>query len=625
MRLRLLTAAISVAMVFTFAAPMTASAAGTTTWTAPHTAKAPDPAVAKVGAHSAASTSVHYLGGDLVTMRNMEFNAITSATTPAAKLAAAEQYQALGVFGSEINDDPDPYWWNYFYNVWAATQEGAVPAPNSDVVLLYGAGSPMQADVVTSEAYGGTSATLSVRPDVLYGNDPVGGVSYDDLIADLPENKDASLQNDYDPPQAKHDTSSLYKMSDSLYGLANAMTAAGKEGRYGDPFEIARQYEEYLKGMQRYILSKIADNTITKKTFVLINPYPDSEGLFQAYDISMGSGTASTVRGNEYLLNTATNLLGTTLSGKTKLTAEEIVTADIIVTAGAQLGQGQTAMTVDQVKAELEEALGQGSTVTKPILAITPTTTFGIIMNSCENIFGIPFFNGFFYPEVIDPVQDTMYLMENFWHISDDAVLASLAANAFENATLPANYDRTAKISAYSAAATGAKITAGLAYEVTIADLQLNADKITAPADGWFKLPDGSYKYFTAGKAKTGWVQDGGKWYYLKSPNGVMATGWAQDGSKWYYLTASGAMKTGWQKDGSKWYYLTASGAMKTGWQKDGSKWYYLTSPSGAMKTGWQKDGSKWYYLDSSGKMVTGTKKIGSKTYKFNTSGVWVA
>ena len=40
-----------------------------------------------------------------------------------------------------------------------------------------------------------------------------------------------------------------------------------------------------------------------------------------------------------------------------------------------------------------------------------------------------------------------------------------------------------------------------------------------------------------------------------------MQTGWLQDGGTWYYLNSSGAMETGWLQDGGKWYYLKGSGA----------------------------------------------------------------
>ena len=116
--------------------------------------------------------------------------------------------------------------------------------------------------------------------------------------------------------------------------------------------------------------------------------------------------------------------------------------------------------------------------------------------------------------------------------------------------------------------------------------------------NGWYKR-DGSWFYVRNGKALTGWIKDGGKWYFL-GRDGKMKTGWVRDNGKWYYLTRSGAMKTGWLGDGGKRYYLTASGAMKTGWLKLGGKRYYFTS-GGAMKTGWLTLKGKKYYFGANG------------------------
>ena len=48
------------------------------------------------------------------------------------------------------------------------------------------------------------------------------------------------------------------------------------------------------------------------------------------------------------------------------------------------------------------------------------------------------------------------------------------------------------------------------------------------------------------------------------------------------------------------WYYLNGNGEMQTGWLQDGGKWYYLET-SGAMKASqWFTVGGKWYYVDGS-------------------------
>ena len=116
-----------------------------------------------------------------------------------------------------------------------------------------------------------------------------------------------------------------------------------------------------------------------------------------------------------------------------------------------------------------------------------------------------------------------------------------------------------------------------------------------------------------------GWHKRYGSWFYLR--NGKALTGWIRDGGKWYFLGRDGKMKTGWVKDGGKWYYLTSSGAMKTGWLGDQGKRYYLTS-SGAMKTGWMKISGKWYYFTRSGAMKTGWLTLKGKKYHFGADGV---
>ena len=51
---------------------------------------------------------------------------------------------------------------------------------------------------------------------------------------------------------------------------------------------------------------------------------------------------------------------------------------------------------------------------------------------------------------------------------------------------------------------------------------------------------------------------------------------------------------------------------MKTGWLKQGGTWYYLDG-SGAMKTGWFKVDGKWYYAYSSGALAVSTTINGYK------------
>ena len=141
---------------------------------------------------------------------------------------------------------------------------------------------------------------------------------------------------------------------------------------------------------------------------------------------------------------------------------------------------------------------------------------------------------------------------------------------------------------------------------------------------GWFTINGRDYLFGPSGYMATGFLKRvDGRWVYADQ-DGALASGWIRDGGQWYYLDpATKVMATGWVADGGSWYYLRASGAMATGWvQVDGS-WYYLSS-SGTMATGWIKVGGLWYYLGPDGAMLTGTQVINGRTYVFDGSGAWV-
>lgn len=139
---------------------------------------------------------------------------------------------------------------------------------------------------------------------------------------------------------------------------------------------------------------------------------------------------------------------------------------------------------------------------------------------------------------------------------------------------------------------------------------------------GWLKS-DGNRYYFneSSGEMTIGWMKGAQGWYCFDK-KGVLQTGWFENDSKWYYADKDGFAQTGWQKIKGKKYHFADSGAMDTGWLKDGKKWYYL-SGKGVMQTGWQEIDGDWYYFRSSGEMVTGTVEIDGKQERFSKKGVW--
>ena len=179
----------------------------------------------------------------------------------------------------------------------------------------------------------------------------------------------------------------------------------------------------------------------------------------------------------------------------------------------------------------------------------------------------------------------------------------------------------------------------------------------------YWQLKEGTWYYATSdGKAYTGWLRQGGAWYWLDPSTHAMATGLHECNGSLYWFNSSGAMATGWVLDGGTWYYATGSGAlargpvsvggvpycfdtkngaMLTGYQTDAQgvrryfgscgplngwglvdgSWYWFAD--GIASTGWIRTGGSWYWLDpeAGGAMATGLHVCNGAAYWFNASG----
>ena len=165
--------------------------------------------------------------------------------------------------------------------------------------------------------------------------------------------------------------------------------------------------------------------------------------------------------------------------------------------------------------------------------------------------------------------------------------------------------------------------------------------------EGWVTWnADGTKSYFSygSGRAKTGWQQLGGKWYYFDPATGKslrwrqyingnffyfnerseMVEGWVTwnaDGTKSYFSYGSGRAKTGWQQLGGKWYYFDPATGKSLRWgQKIGGNFFYFNEAS-VMQTGWitwKADGKKSYFQPGSGRALVGSHKLDGKWYYFD-------
>ncbi len=178
---------------------------------------------------------------------------------------------------------------------------------------------------------------------------------------------------------------------------------------------------------------------------------------------------------------------------------------------------------------------------------------------------------------------------------------------------------------------------------------------------GWAK--EGSYWYYfnDEGLMETGALElynNGEKeYFYLDPSTGRMQTGWVlvkaaevnsptgSTGSFYQYYNDNGTLKTGWLNTGGKWYYLATQkdidttggslygkriGEMAVGLVEDidGGDLYFTSSGS-LVQGNWQTIDGNRYYFGSNGKMYKGTAAddllqttISSKVFAFDQNGV---
>ena len=119
----------------------------------------------------------------------------------------------------------------------------------------------------------------------------------------------------------------------------------------------------------------------------------------------------------------------------------------------------------------------------------------------------------------------------------------------------------------------------------------------------------------TSSATSGNWLQDEKGWYFKPTYGTYPTNSWAKlpwNGIEyWYYFDTNGYMKTGWIEVGGKYYYLnpivgTNSGIMLTGWQLIDGKWYYFSKEQGANE----------------GMLLTDT--VTPDNYKVGKDGVWI-
>lgn len=149
-------------------------------------------------------------------------------------------------------------------------------------------------------------------------------------------------------------------------------------------------------------------------------------------------------------------------------------------------------------------------------------------------------------------------------------------------------------------------------------------------ATGYWYNDNGTWKYWTGSQyVKNKWLYRAGTWYYFNSKE-QPATGLQKLNGVWYYFDkTSFNNRSGWILDGGKWYYGRSDNAVKESWSlKPGwlklDAWYYCDPSQNGhpAKTGLFTVAGVKYYADSNCRLVTNKDiTIDGTTYRASSSG----
>ncbi|MGN0968762.1 MAG: S-layer homology domain-containing protein [Oscillospiraceae bacterium] len=425
------------------------------TYVAPEQTMEIDDSIITASAHRAASPILGMLGVNATS----GFGMINGGAP--ADFDKAQSSAALGIWGSSLNESPDPYYWNYFYNYYAA--ENGLPLSEDALLNTNAAASPVGADSTLLPEYGNVSISLYTRPDILVGcassNSGTDVSGYDDQLATIHSfTKDSPYYQEgdetYSPKLISYQTTTIKEMIWSVHQLADAISEVeaetGKTTRYGDVQQIAQDYENYVYGIIAYVQQQLEAKGLDQKTVAVITAI-NEDGTYTLAD-SISRSATSLVRAYEYTMTTCNSLVDEI--GGTVATLDQLLSADAIVTINNQ--------NINQTT--LLESFGE-KTYDGILITNTPSTLYGMTMNSVENAMGYAYVIGSIYSDVIDidPVELCAYFYQHFWHISDLDSLATVVKTNFASTILPDGVSATLT-STYSEAKIQKQIDSGIAY-----------------------------------------------------------------------------------------------------------------------------------------------------------------
>ncbi|MDO4183088.1 MAG: hypothetical protein Q4E12_05730, partial [Coriobacteriia bacterium] len=299
-------------------------------WTAPTQAATPDDNLLRTYGVRAGSAGADFMG---LTNTNFDFSTDTSPVTyqgvqytgyTQASLATVKG-AALSVWATSVNQSPNPYYQNLYYNAVMGTHaQQATTWVDNPETSSWG-----DSNNATSQIYQGndTIAGMEYGPDVIFGANKYTNWNLDSTGANSGTNFYAYVEGHlgYNPTFTNNDATNvwtqIYTMG-QLAQTANSLTEnSSKYTRYNnsDSTVAAVQYEKAIRGQLLYLASQVDSGDLAKKTIAYLYAIddqgvayfftPTAEGLTRGDDTGADQTTADNA-GTNYAANNSTINMG---------------------------------------------------------------------------------------------------------------------------------------------------------------------------------------------------------------------------------------------------------------------------------------------------------------------------
>lgn len=365
-----------------------------------------DDSVIRCAGNGATGVMIETLGGNLV-------------GAGSAHLSLTGMPLFMPVFGTDNNQNPDPWVYNYFYNTTATTK-----VTNASTVA-YGSGTG------GTSGPGGLDTTLNAdgiipmfvnKPDLIVGSEAEIG-SYAATAGCKPlyvsgpgmENPEQILGT------VKAIAAGMQKVIDNSNGKLKA--------RYGNPTEVADKFGYFYLGMINKCTKetdnyRTAHNNMAKPKVINVTGTSGSDWTVQA-------GAAKDIF-VEYIKAAGGDPIGQTDG---VMTTAELAAANVIVTRNNK----QAVLKAFSDAGYKEDQI--------PRIYSIPTGVYLWSVRSCEGALTTPWLTGLFYPELaneINPVYTTAYFYSNYYHYTgklESLIGVVLNSDSFDGKVDLTNYN----------------------------------------------------------------------------------------------------------------------------------------------------------------------------------------